>query len=208
LQYEYIGSARQGRRLLKQDVASYNRILPLGYTVRENSEWTSWSEKMSGQYVLLIPVVVIIFFITAILFNSLLQPLLIILLIPISYIGVFLTFYLFHLKFDQGGFASFVLLGGITVNAAIYLLNEFNVLRRQYPFRSSFDIYLGACKAKVTAIFMTVISTVLGFVPFVIGTAHESFWFPLAVGTMGGMLMSLFALFFYLPLLLFWRTPK
>ena len=80
------------------------------------------------QYALLLIVIAIIFFTTAILFNSLKQPLAIIFVIPISYIGVFLTFYLFGLNFDQGGFASFVLLCGITVKCQ-YLYSKCNIMR-------------------------------------------------------------------------------
>lgn len=72
---------------------------------------------------------VIAIVITSILFNSLKQPLAIIFVIPVSYIGVFLTFYCFKLNFDQGGFVSFVLLCGITMNSSIYILNEYNAVR-------------------------------------------------------------------------------
>ena len=91
----------------------------MGYTAKsEDNNW-SWGGKDNKQYRLLLIVIAIIFFITSILFNSLKQPLAIIFVIPVSYIGVFLTFYWFKLNFDQGGFASFVLLCGITVNASI-----------------------------------------------------------------------------------------
>ena len=48
---------------------------------------------------MLVIVILIIFFISAILFNSLSQPLAILFVIPVSYIGVFLTFYLFWTEF-------------------------------------------------------------------------------------------------------------
>lgn len=126
LQYEYIGSSEQGKKLLKKDLEEFNKILPMGYTAENEQDYWSWNKKDNKQYALLLIVIAIIFFTTAILFNSLKQPLAIIFVIPISYIGVFLTFYLFGLNFDQGGFASFVLLCGITVNASIYILNEYN----------------------------------------------------------------------------------
>lgn len=124
----------------------------------------------------------------------------IIFVISISYIGVFLTFYLFGLNFDQGGYASFVLLCGITVNASIYLLNEFNTIRRQHPGLDVRQIYVKAWNAKIIPIFLTVVSTILGFVPFLVGTSKEAFWFPLAAGTIGGLLMSLVGILVYLPL--------
>ncbi|GHV69361.1 hypothetical protein FACS1894199_17930 [Bacteroidia bacterium] len=145
-------------------------------------------------------IIVIIFFTTAILFNSLKQPLAVIFVIPISYIGVFLTFYWFRLNFDQGGFASLVLLCGITVNASIYILNEYNKIRQQKPLLSPNRAYLKAWNAKITPIFLTVISTILGFIPFMLGDEKEAFWFPLAAGTIGGLVSSLIALFCFLPL--------
>ena len=129
------------------------------------------------------------------------QPLAIIGVIPISYIGVFLTFYLFELTFDQGGFAAFVLLCGITVNASIYILNEYNAIRRRYPYLGKVEAYTKAWNVKVVPIFLTVTSTVLGFIPFMIGE-KESFWFSLAAGTIGGLIMSVAGIFFYLPLFL------
>lgn len=51
-------------------------------------------------------------------------------------------------------------------------------------------------------IFLTVISTMLGFLPFMVGTERESFWFPLAAGTIGGLLLSVIAIFFCLPIFL------
>lgn len=138
----------------------------------------------------------IIFFTTAILFNSLILPFAIILTIPISFIGVFSIFYLTHTNFGQGGFASFVLLSGITVNAAIYLINEFNG-REQHTLRA----YVKSFNAKILPITLTVLSTVLGFIPFMIALdGKEGFWFPLAIGTIGGLAMSLVALTVFVPI--------
>ena len=66
----------------------------MGYTAESDSNSWSWGEKDNRQYLLLLVVIAIIFFTTSVLFNSLKQPLAIIFVIPVSYIGVFLTFYL------------------------------------------------------------------------------------------------------------------
>lgn len=199
LQYEYIGSSEQGRKLLKKDIEAMKERLPMGYTVENQDYYWSWGNDNARQYLLLLIVIAIIFFISSILFNSLKQPLAIVFVIPISYIGVFLTFYLFGLNFDQGGFASFVLLCGITVNASIYILNEFNAIRRRYPRLAPLRAYTKAWNVKIIPIFLTVVSTILGFVPFMIGEEKEGFWFPLAAGTIGGLIMSVIGIFFYLP---------
>ncbi|MBO5079952.1 MAG: efflux RND transporter permease subunit [Bacteroidaceae bacterium] len=200
LQYEYIGSGEQGRKLLKKDLEEFNAGLPMGYVAEDEQQSWSWGKKDNKQYALLLIVISIIFFTTSILFNSLKQPLAIIFVIPISYIGVFLTFYLFGLNFDQGGFASFVLLCGITVNASIYILNEYNAVRRRFPKLVPVRAFVKAWNAKIVPIFLTVVSTILGFIPFMVGTGKEAFWFPLAAGTIGGLAMSIVGIFIFLPI--------
>jgi len=207
LQYDYIGSYKQGNKVLKRNIDMINKLMPIGYkAAKSDRSWYSTDE--SGKYILLLLVVAIIFFISAILFNSLRQPLAIIFIIPISFIGVFTVFYLFHLKFDNGGFASFILLCGLTVNAAIYILNEYNKIRRMRPVFPPLNAYITAFRRKIVPILLTVLSTALGFLPFIIGTAKESFWFPLATGTIGGLLMSLLGLVIYLPLLTLKKPRK
>lgn len=200
LQYEYIGSSEQGRKLLKKDLEEFNAMLPMGYKAEDEGGTWWWGSEDNKQYALLLIVIAVIFFTTSILFNSLKQPLAIIFVIPVSYIGVFLTFYLFGLNFDQGGFASFVLLCGITVNASIYILNEYNAVRRRYPLLRPVKAYVKAWNTKIVPIFLTVVSTILGFIPFMVGTGKEAFWFPLAAGTIGGLVMSIVGIFIFLPI--------
>jgi multidrug efflux pump subunit AcrB len=199
VQYEYIGASNQGGKVQQRILDEFNARLPMGYSARSDSFYWRWGQKDYAQYGLLLLIIVILFFTAGILFNSLRQPPAIIGVIPISYIGVFLTFYWFRLNFDQGGFASFVLLCGITVNAAIYILNEYNALRVRKPLMPPARAYLKAWNVKITPIFLTVISTVLGFIPFMLGEEKEAFWFPLAAGTIGGLLMSVVGIFLYLP---------
>lgn len=201
LQYEYIGSNMQGDKVLDRDLETINTLMPVGYKA-ESERWKWKTKDESGNYWLLLLVMAIIFFTTSILFNSLRQPFAIIFIIPVSFIGVFTSFYLFRLNFDQGGFASFILLAGITVNAAIYILNEYNSLRTRHPYVTPLKTYMHAFRVKIIPILLTVISTVLGFIPFIIGESKESFWFPLAIGTMGGLAISLIAILLILPLLI------
>ena len=196
IQYEYIGSYVQAQKLLERYVEEFRQELPLGYFISSEQSHYHWGNASSSNYWLLLLVVGIIFFITSIQFNSVRQPLIIIFTIPVSFIGVFLIFYLTKMNFDQGGFCSFVLLCGITVNASIYLLNEYN-----HRGVKSLQGYLRAFNAKIIPILLTVISTILGFIPFMIGTdGKEGFWFPLALGTTGGLAVSLIAIIIYLPL--------
>ena len=145
-------------------------------------------------------VMVIIYLICSILLESLKKPLAVVLIIPVSFVGVFLTFYISGFSFDQGGFASFLLLSGIVVNASLYILNDFNNLTKAGRYKDNeIRKYLKAFNGKIIPIFLTVMSTVLGLVPFLAGGEDTTFWFSLAVGTMGGLIFSIFALIIFLP---------
>jgi len=201
VQYDYIGAHTQGNKILEREVELLNDRLPMGYTAQQESSGWGWGSKDNKQYWLIGLLIVIIFFTTSVLFNSIKQPLAVIFIIPVSFIGVFLTFYWFKLNFDQGGFASFILLSGITVNASIYILNEYNMIRKHKPLLPPLRAYLKAWNSKIVPIFLTVVSTILGFIPFMVGFDKESFWFPLAAGTIGGLIMSVVGIFVFLPLL-------
>lgn len=202
LQYDYIGSNTQGERILEKEIEALNERLPMGYTAEREGAYWGWRQQDNKQYWFLGLLAVIVFFTSSVLFNSVKQPLIVLFIIPISYIGIFLTFYWFKLNFDQGGFASFILLSGITINASIYILDEFNRVRKQKPLLTSLQVYLKAWNAKIIPIFLTIVSTILGFIPFMVGTQKESFWFPLAAGTIGGLIMSFIGIFIFLPLLM------
>lgn len=200
LQYEYTGEKQQGEKLLDQDLRMFNSMLPAGYAADKVDSGNEWHSEENSQYWYLLLIIAIIFFVTCILFNSIIQPLAIISTIPISFIGVFLTFYIYDLNFDYGGFASFILLCGITVNASIYILYEYNNIRKHKPTIHINRVFLRSINAKATPIFITVVSTILGFIPFLLGTSQKGFWFSLAAGSIGGLTFSMISVFFILPM--------
>ncbi len=85
----------------ERGIEAINLVLPLGYKAQKPESFFCWNVKDKKQYWFLLLIIVIIWFITAILFESLLKPLAVISLMPISFIGVFLTFYLFGFNFGQ-----------------------------------------------------------------------------------------------------------
>jgi len=198
LEWEYTGSAKFGNQYLKKCMEEMNLEMPLGYSM----EWQTyeWGKEERQQYGLLLLVIGLIFFISAVLFESIRQGLTVILLIPTSFIGIFLTFYGFDFQFDQGGYTSFILTSGLVVNSLILIINDYNGLRRKFPKRNSLDLYLKAFYHKITPILLTIFSTALGLLPFVIGGQQEVFWFSLAVGTIGGLVFSLVIILFFIPL--------
>jgi multidrug efflux pump subunit AcrB len=203
LQFDYVGADRFAKKYIEKTIQNFRPHLPLGYSADPSNNYWQWQQQGKKPYWLLGLIILIIFIICAILFESLLQPIAVIMTIPIAYIGVFLTFYIYDLNFDQGGFAALVMLNGITVNAAIYILNDFNNLRKHHSGRSvsSIKMYFRAFNYKIIPILLTIVATVLGFVPFLIGD-RRPFWFSLAAGTIGGLVFSLIGIFIYLPLFL------
>ena len=195
VRYNFIGSYKLEERLMESEIERLNSsVLPIGF--KASSPQYDWMQKAKNQWILLVLIVVIIYMICAVLFESLLQPLAIISLIPVSFIGIFLAFRLTETTFDQGGFASMIMLAGIVVNAGIYIVNEYN---RMPAHRRSF---IRAYNHKIIPISLTILSTVLGLVPFLLDGKEEVFWFAFAIGTMGGMLFSYVALVIFLPMIM------
>ncbi|MBQ7181699.1 MAG: efflux RND transporter permease subunit [Bacteroidaceae bacterium] len=209
LAFNILGSYTYANRYTKRIISQFNDKMPVGYRCRNTSY--GWYHDTGTQYWLLLLIVVIIYFVCAILFESLRLPLAIISLIPVSFIGAFLTYYFTGIEFGTGGFASLVLLSGLTVNAGIYVLSEYQSQLRTSRCRSQqrmLKAYVRAYNHKIVAVWLTVLSTVLGLVPFFIDGKSEPFWFSFAVGASGGLLFSILALVLVMPLLLNLREKK
>lgn len=198
LAYNYLGPDKLVEKELKKNIDRIRASLPVGFSVKiPNRYW--FSEKDVWSYYLIAVMLLLIYIISAALFESLVQPLAVIAVVPLSFIGTFLTYWMFNLPFDQGTFASFMLLGGLVVNSAIYIINEQNNLRK-ISNSSSIKIFLKALRFKFNPIILTILSTVMGLLPFVV-FGEEPFWFSLAIGTIGGLTFSILILLIFMPVL-------
>lgn len=198
--YNFIGSSPLARKFKENRELEFKKKLPIGYRIFTPEYSGYWDKKDKDQYYYIFVIIGIIFFICAILLESLRQPLMIISMIPVSFVGVFLTFYLFDINFDQGGYASFILLSGISVNSALYIINDFNNNRKKRPLVSLQDSYYKAFHSKITPIALTIITTIVGLIPFVWEGQKEVFWFSFAAGSIGGLVFSMIGILIYLPL--------
>ena len=209
--FNVLGSYVYTDRLIKNTIEKYNNYFPVGFRCM-NKTFGSYEDE-GTQYWLIALVAVIIFFIIAILFESLMQALATVLLIPVSFIGLFLTYYLTGVPFGTGGFAAMVLLAGLTVNAGIYIICQNNNQREMYLLPAELDKkrllkisctrYVKAFNHKIIPILLTILSTVLGMIPFLIdGPDEQPFWYSLAIGTIGGLLFSVIPIYLFLPCVL------
>lgn len=199
--FDFIGSYELGKRLIERTVRQLNdEILPIGFRADSPSHNFGRKEKQQQAWLILL-VVAIIYTMCTILFESLRKPLVIILMIPISFIGVFLSFGWSDFIFDQGGFAAFVLLCGIVVNAGIYLINEEDTCA-VISGKRGIALYLKAFNHKIVPISLTILSTILGLAPFLYDGPEEVFWFAFAIAAISGTFFSVVALLIYLPIFL------
>ena len=199
--YDFIGNYELGKIILDRNIDETSSMLPLGYTARSSSYSYSWDQKKTNYYLIFL-VILIIYFICSILLESFKQPFTVISLIPFSFIGVFLTFHIFKVTADEGVFAALILLCGIVVNATLYILNDFNHLRRTKPYLPERVAYVKAFNSKIIPILLTILSTIVGLIPFLLTGKDERFWFALAAGTIGGLIFSMIGLMVYQPLML------
>ena len=199
VRFNFIGSYQLANNTIEEAVDYMNsEVLPIGYKAEggQGGWFYSNKEKYAG---LILLVIALIFVICAVHFNSLRYPLAIIFMIPISFIGLFLAFGIGDFTFDKGGFAAFIMLCGITVNAGIYLISEYLRICHSERSEESIRTYVRAFDRKIVPISLTILSTILGLVPFLFDGPKEVFWFAFAIGTIAGMLFSVLALVLVLP---------
>jgi multidrug efflux pump subunit AcrB len=208
--YDFIGAYALSERVKKQVIEEMNRKMEVGFRVKDgNRHWYLEFLKIRGvdaRLVYIVLVLGIVFFLCAILLESTRQALVVLCIAPLSFIGCFLGTWLWGNGFDRGCLAAFILLSGLSVNAVLYILNDYNIkIRKGIP--PGTRAYLQAYNAKIIPVILTIASTLLGFLPFLVGDVNP-FWRGLAVGTMSGLFFSLPALVVYLPVMVFGKKYK
>ena len=185
--FEYRGPSKLGDKLIDSIIETTD--LPPGYEL-DRGRFTFMQEKEKKQiYRVLALSILLVFMVTASLFESLRQPFIVILTIPLALIGIFLIFYLTDTNFDRSAYIGVIFLSGIVVNNAILLVDHINQLRgKGMELREA--IITGAAD-RVRPILMTTATTIFGLLPLVLFSREEkSMWFSLALATIGGLIAS------------------
>ena len=204
--YEFIGSYDLRAKMERELVKRFNDRMPMGFRVGGGSYYGWWTPEKQ-RTVLIFVVVLVIFMICATMFESFKVPLMIVLLIPVSFMGLFLAYPIFGVNFGQGGFAAMIMLCGITVNAGIYLTSEYRTIAGAKGVHG-LKTYLKAYNRKIVPTMLTVLSTVLGLIPFIMEGKQDMFWFSFAIGVMSGMLFSVIAIVFIMPVFFPFKTKS
>ena len=203
--YEFIGSPELRYRMENDLIKRFNERFPMGFRIGSNGY--GWWNEQTQKTVLIFVVVLVIFMICASLFESFRIPMMIVVLIPISFVGLFLAYPLFGVSFGQGGFAAMIMLCGITVNAGIYLTSEYQTICAAKG-RTGMGMYIKAFNRKIVPTMLTILSTVLGLIPFLLDGRQSQFWFSFAIGVMSGMLFSVIAIVLIIPVFFPLNTQK
>jgi HAE1 family hydrophobic/amphiphilic exporter-1 len=187
--YEFRGPTKLGDRVRDAVIASTR--LPEGYTVEGEQEWSWGTEEQQQVYEVLAISLVLIFMVTAALFESIRQPFVVLLAVPMALVGVFLAFYFMDASFTREAYIGVIMMGGIVVNNAILLIDHVNLLRRKHalPLR---DAVVQGTLERVRPILMTSFTTIFGLLPLVLFSeyADANIWNALALALIGGLASS------------------
>ena len=186
--FEYRGPYRYGNAFVDATIRSM--ILPHGYRFDRPAAWFMFSEG-EQQSMLLVAgwALLIVFMITASLYESFTKPFLVILAVPFSLIGLFLAFYLTDTPFGRGGYAAVILLTGIVVTNSVVLVD---FLSRQSETHGAItNVLVDAAGQRLRPILMTTLTTIGGLLPMFLLGRQSSMWYTLALGTIGGLMSSM-----------------
>ncbi len=133
--------------------------------------------------------VVLIYLVLASLFESLLQPVIIMAEVPLGAFGAFVTLKLTHQTMNVGALMGVILLGGIVVNKSIILVDEINRLGAK-GVRERRAV-ITAAQSRVRPIAITSLTSILGLLPLALSRTEESsLWAPMSLVVIGGMTFS------------------
>lgn len=140
----------------------------------------------------------LIFLILAANFNSLVQPLVVMMAIPFGLIGVIWAFFFHGLSLGFFMMVGIVGLTGIVVNDSIVLVDFINNLRRQGKGRRESIVEAG--KLRLRPVILTTITTSLGLTPTAYGIGGgDPFLKPMALTIVWGILCASFLTLIVLP---------
>lgn len=189
--YEFRGPQKLGDLVHESIIEA--TVVPPGYTVQKgNTGFSIRQEERTQIWLVITLALLLVYMVTAALFESLLQPLCVILTVPMALIGVYLIFFYSEASFTREAYVGVIMMFGIVVNNAILLVDHVNGVRSREPGLPLPDAIVKGTLERVRPILMTTATTVLGLLPLVLfseGTG-SNIWDALALVLIGGLLSS------------------
>jgi len=164
-------------------------VIPPGLSVKYGGSWEDLKEVVQDLVLVMLLSIVLVYLIMAALFESFMDPFIIMFTLPMTFIGVVWMHIITGTTFSAISGIGVVMLAGIVVNNGIILVDYTNLLRKRgYGLLEAVRL---AGRTRLRPILMTMLTTVLGLVPmaFALGSGSEM-RSPMAKTVIGGLLVS------------------
>ena len=174
--------------------------LPAGYKIKWGGMVTMMHDMVSDMRFAFILAMILTYLLLAAILESFVQPIFILLTVPLAIIGVLASLYYTNISFAITSLMAIIMLIGIVVNNAILMLDYTNQLVRSKGMKVK-DALIEACPTKLKPIIMSTLAIILGMLPLAIGigSAGVEMRQPLGVVSVGGLLVSTILTLFVIP---------
>lgn len=189
-----VGEVTRDARTSLADLA-----LPEGYAILFGGEEKAAEEAQRNLLIVALLAIFLVFVVMAIQYESLSDPITIIVSIPLALIGVGLLLWATRTPLSAPVLLGVILLAGIVVNNAILLVEYVEIARREQGLTLEAAV-VQAGATRLRPILMTTLTTVLGMLPLALGIEEGSeLMQPLAIAVIGGLAGSTLLTLFVIP---------
>lgn len=172
--------------------------LPNNYRYQIAGEEVKRTESMGDLTFALILAIILVYMVMAAQFESLINPFVILLTIPLALVGVVFTFLVIGKPFNIMAFIGMIMLIGIAVNDSIIFIDAINKLRAKGMAKQ--EAILQAGQQRIRPIIMTSLTTILALFPLTLGFGSgASLRSPMAWAVIGGLITSTFLTLIVIP---------
>ena len=177
-----------------------NEDIPHNYKIIYGGESEERDRSIKELSYSMLLAIILIYFILAIQFNSYKQPCIILLTIPLSFVGVVVGLVITKNNFGFMAFVGIIALTGIVVNDSIVLISYINNLVNQGVDVK--DAILEAGKRRLRPVLMTTVTTIGGLLPLSLNLGGGGeFWAPMGWSIIFGIGVSTFLTLIIIPII-------
>lgn len=182
--------------IMPEILSRYTTVNPLYEGQKREANKTTDSLVLIGPIILLLIYIVIAFT-----FRSYSQPILLIIMIPFSMIGVIWGHYIHNMAIGILSFLGIIALIGIMVNDGLVLIGKFNnFLKEGLKYD---EALIKAGQSRFRAIFLTSLTTVAGLAPLIFEKSRQAqFLIPMAISIAYGIAIATILTLIMLPMML------
>jgi len=174
-------------------------VLPPDYRVRFVGGSQSFQESFASLWFVLLLGVVVAYMVLASQFNSFIHPVTVLMALPFSVSGAFLTLLLFGHSLNIFSFIGLILLMGIVKKNSILLVDFTNQVRDRGGITVRAAL-LEACPIRLRPILMTSVATIAAALPLALALGPGAeLRAPMAIAVIGGVLVSTLLTLFVVP---------